>query len=225
MKTVNMSRSVVYPLLFNCVLTLYQQDLSYLNRPLSKVILLDTKAIHAKNQPENAIIIPPWKGDPQDKELLSYIPFLEYIAAMGISDVRDAIESFDGKHIPTEYARRETALREKFNREMAAKKSKPNMSIGGLICSALGMKPQGGMITEEGKSLPDQIHESGMKQYEAMEKQIREQGAEWLKEQAEAEKKAQENQMKTMRSRFLNFWGNGEEDNNNQPTTANPGKA
>lgn len=208
----------------NSVLTSsYQQDLSYLNRPLSKVILLDTKAVHAKNQPENAIIIPPWKGDPQDKELLSYIPFLEYIAAMGISDVREAIKSFDGKHIPTEYAKREAALREKFNREMAEKKkNKPNLSIGGLLGSTLGMKQQGVLVTEEGKSLPDQIHESGMKQYEAMEKQIREQGAEWLKEQAEAEKAAQENQMKTMRSRFLNFWGNGG-DENSKPTTVSPG--
>ena len=144
---------------------------------------------------------------------------------MGISDVREAIKSFDGKHIPTEYARRETALREQFNREMAEKKkNKPNLNIGGLLGSTLGMKQQGGLIMEEGKSLPDQIHESGIKQYEAMEKQIREQGAEWLKEQAEAEKKAQETQMKSMRSRFLNFWGNGGEDDNN-PTTASPGEA
>lgn len=142
---------------------------------------------------------------------------------MGIGDVRDAIKSFDGKHIPTEYARREAALREQYNLEMAKKKKNKSMSMGGLIGSMLGMKPQGGLVTEEGKSLPDQIHESGMKQYEAMEKQIREQGAEWLKEQAEAEKKAQEHQMKSMRSRFLNFWG-GEEDNN-QPTTSNPGEA
>jgi import inner membrane translocase subunit TIM50 len=153
------------------------------------------------------------------------MPFLEYIAAMGISDVREAIKSFDGKHIPTEYARREAALREQFNREVAEKrKNKPSMSIGSLIASTLGMKQQGGLVTEEGKSLPDQIHESGMKQYEAMEKQIREQGAEWLKEQAEAEKKAQEHQMKDMRSRFLNFWGNDGEPNN-QPTPTSPGKA
>lgn len=144
---------------------------------------------------------------------------------MGISDVREAIKSFDGKHIPTEYARREAALREQFNREIAEKrKKKPSMSIVGLIGSTLGMKQQGGLVTEEGKSLPDQIHESGMKQYEVVEKQIREQGAEWLKEQAEAEKKAQEQQMKSMRSRFLNIWGSDGEDNN-QPTTASPGKA
>jgi import inner membrane translocase subunit TIM50 len=144
---------------------------------------------------------------------------------MGISDVRDAIKSFDGKHIPTEYARREAALRDQFNREMAEKKkNKPNLSIGGLLGSTLGMKQQGVLITEESKSLPDQIHESGMKQYEAMEKQIREQGAVWLKEQAEAEKAAQESQMRTMKSRFLNFWGSVEDDNN-KPTTASPGKA
>lgn len=141
---------------------------------------------------------------------------------MGISDVREAIKSFDGKHIPTEYARREAALREQFNREMAEKrKNRAGVNIGGLLGSTLGMKQQGGLVTEEGKSLPDQIHEAGLKQYELLEKQIREQGSEWLKEQAEAEKKAQEHQMKTMRSRFMTFWGNDEQD---ESQSRSPGK-
>lgn len=32
----------------------YIKDLSYLNRPMDKIIMIDTKAEHAKNQPENA---------------------------------------------------------------------------------------------------------------------------------------------------------------------------
>ena len=57
---------------------LYQlQDLTYLNRDLSKVILLDTHPEHASAQPENAIILPKWDGKPGDKGLISMIPFLE----------------------------------------------------------------------------------------------------------------------------------------------------
>lgn len=53
------------------------QDLSYLNRDLSKVVLLDTNAEHAALQPENAIIIKPWEGQSGDKGLVDMIPFLE----------------------------------------------------------------------------------------------------------------------------------------------------
>lgn len=55
----------------------YIKDLSYLNRDLSKVILLDSHPEHASAQPENAIILPKWTGDPKDKGLVAIIPFLE----------------------------------------------------------------------------------------------------------------------------------------------------
>ena len=53
------------------------QDLSYLNRDLSKVIILDTHPEHVSAQPENAIILPKWTGQPGDKGLVAMIPFLE----------------------------------------------------------------------------------------------------------------------------------------------------
>jgi TFIIF-interacting CTD phosphatase-like protein len=53
------------------------QDLSYLNRDLSKVVMLDTNAEHSALQPENAIIIKPWEGQSGDKGLVDMIPFLE----------------------------------------------------------------------------------------------------------------------------------------------------
>lgn len=72
----------------------YVKDLSYLNRPLDKTIIIDTKAAHVKNQPENAIVLPKWEGDPKDphaKDLVALIPFLEYVATMGTEDVRKVI--------------------------------------------------------------------------------------------------------------------------------------
>lgn len=53
------------------------KDLTYLNRDLSKVILLDTHPEHASAQPENAIIVPKWEGDAKDRGLVAMIPFLE----------------------------------------------------------------------------------------------------------------------------------------------------
>ncbi|KAH7024278.1 mitochondrial import inner membrane translocase subunit tim50 [Macrophomina phaseolina] len=198
----------------------YIKDLSYLNRDLSKTIIIDTKAEHVKNQPENAIILPPWKGEKNDKGLVSLIPFLEYVATMGITDVRTALKSFEGKDIATEFAIREKKAREAFHKQLEEEKArKPKRSGMSALAGALGMKPttpQGGLIVGEesaaegfakGKMLSDQIRERGMKQYEMMEKEIRENGEKWLKEMAEEEKKAQEEFSKNMKSGLFGFFG------------------
>ncbi|PGH04006.1 hypothetical protein AJ80_08590 [Polytolypa hystricis UAMH7299] len=193
----------------------YVKDLSYLNRDLSKVILIDTNAAHAKRQPENAIILDKWKGDPKDKSLVSLIPFLEYMAGMGIDDVRPVLKSFDGTYIPAEFARREKAMREKFEKQLEEERSKkPKHSVSG-IASLFGLQrpaptldgidPTQGL--EEGKMVWDQIRERGQKQYELIEKEIRENGELWLKEMAAEEEKAREEQMKGMKSSFTGFLG------------------
>ncbi|KAF2090369.1 HAD-like protein, partial [Saccharata proteae CBS 121410] len=200
----------------------YIKDLSYLNRDLSKTILIDTKPEHAKNQPENAIILPKWDGKPGDKGLVSLIPFLEYVATMGIPDVRAALKSFEGKDIPTEFAIREKKAREQFHKQLAEEEAKkPKRSLGGAFASSLGIKPapgQGGLVVGEesaaegfakGKMLSDQIRERGQKQYEEMEKQIRENQDKWLKEMAEEEKKMQEETMKSMKSGIFSMFGVG----------------
>jgi import inner membrane translocase subunit TIM50 len=101
----------------------YVKDLSYLNRDLKKTIIIDTHAPHVKNQPENAIVIPKWNGDPKDshtKDLIALIPFLEYVATMGTDDVRQVLKSFEGRSIPEEFARREQVAREKFQAQLAS---------------------------------------------------------------------------------------------------------
>ena len=201
------------------------QDLSFLNRDLSKVILLDTVPSHAKNQPENAIILPKWKGDKNDKELVSLIPFLEYVATMGFSDTRSVLKSFEGKHIPSEFAAREKVAREKFERELAEERGHRSKRIGkGLMNSLLGIRPgqgmQGGELSpaeafEEGKMLQDQIRERGQKQYEALEKEIRENGDKWLSEMAAETKKMTDEQMKGMKNSIASvFVGGGVSGNN-----------
>lgn len=53
------------------------KDLEYLNRDLSKVVMLDTNSDHSALQPDNAIVIQPWDGSRGDKGLVEMIPFLE----------------------------------------------------------------------------------------------------------------------------------------------------
>ncbi|KAH8813051.1 HAD-like domain-containing protein [Xylogone sp. PMI_703] len=196
----------------------YIKDLAYLNRDLSKVIMIDTNPAHAKHQPENAIILPKWTGDPRDKELISLIPFLEYIHTMAYPDVRKTLKSFEGSHIPTEFARREAIARKKFQEQLAEEqKKRPKRSGLGLLTNALGVK-QGSMMIDpteqstadalaQGKMLQDIARERGQRNYEALEKEIRENGEKWLKEEAAAEEKAKEEGMKAMKSGFTGWFG------------------
>ncbi|KAH8680049.1 hypothetical protein BGZ60DRAFT_467992 [Tricladium varicosporioides] len=197
----------------------YIKDLSYLNRDLSKVIIVDTKSSHTQRQSENAIILKPWEGQVADKDLVGLIPFLEYIHTMAYTDVRKALKSFEGKHIPSEFARREAIARQKFEAELAEeKKKRPKHSGAGFLANALGIKPQGMMMTDpneltpseafaQGKMLQDLARERGQRNYEMLEKEIRENGEKWLKEEAMHEEKAKEEGMKAMKSGFMGFFG------------------
>jgi len=179
-------------------------------------MIVDTDAHHVKHQPENAIVLPKWKGDPKDQTLVAFIPFLEYVATMGFDDARAVLKSFDGKYIPVEFARRERLLREKFEAQQAEKRKKPRKSVGGLG-SLFGVKQQSpdGMqsleeASAEGKMIWDQIRERGQKQYEAFEQKIKEEGAKWLAEREAEEKKYQEEAMKGMKQGVFGWFGGAE---------------
>ncbi|KAI9765473.1 MAG: mitochondrial inner membrane protein required for protein import [Candelina submexicana] len=195
------------------------KDLSLLNRDLSKVIMLDTNPAHVQTNPENAIILPKWKGDKNDRELVSYIPILEYTAAMALTDTREVLKSFNGKHIPTEFAHREAMARKKFEDELAEdRKKRPKRSGVGFLGSMLGIKPpvmvgpdgvqqSATEAYEQGKMLSDQIREQGQKNYEMLEKQIKENGEKMLQEWKVEEDKMKEEQMKGMKMNFGSFFG------------------
>lgn len=194
------------------------QDLSYLNRDLTKTLVVDTVAAHTQLQPENAIILPKWHGDIKDHhgaDLVALIPFLEYIATMSIEDVRKVLKSYDGTHIPTEFAERESKAREQFNRQLESDRARRPRSGFGSLSSALGFKPTlptgqpagPGELSSQGKMLSDQMREQGRRNYEQLEKEIRENGAKWLEEMANEEKKAQEEQVKSMQSGVFGVFG------------------
>lgn len=200
-----------------------------MNRPLNKIIMIDSVSAHAANQPENAIILNKWKGNPNDKELVSLIPFLEYVASMEFNDTRDVIRSFEGTHIPTEFARREAVAREKFLQQLSAEKSKGRGRSIGSLGNVFGMRqPNAGDGMElslsegfaQGKTFQDQVRERGQKAYEMLEKEIRENGEKWLKEMAEEEKKATDEAMKGMKNSISSVIPFGNPGNNPPSSSA-----
>ncbi|KHN95566.1 inner membrane translocase subunit tim-50 [Metarhizium album ARSEF 1941] len=194
-------------------------DLSYLNRDLSKVIIIDTKPQHIRKQPENAIVLQPWKGDSKDNDLVGLIPFLEYIHTMQYSDVRKVLKSFEGKHIPTEFARREAIARKEFNKQLEQRKKHSRGSGVGALSNLLGLKPANMSMTvapegeqnpseafAQGKMLQDLARERGQRNYELLEKEIRENGDKWLKEEQVAMEKAQQEAMSSMMGSFFDWF-------------------
>lgn len=197
------------------------QDLSYLNRDLKKVLIMDTDPHHVKHQPENAILLPKWNGDPSDQTLIQMIPFLEYVATMGFDDVREVLKSFEGKFIPAEFAKREKLLREKFEAAQAEKRKKPKKSIGGIGVMLGFSKPPSDAAEDgslEGKMVWDRIREQGQKNYMEFERKIKEEGEKWLAEREAEEKRMQEEAMKSaMGGWFSSFVGGGKTAAENAP--------
>ena len=57
------------------------------------------------------------------------------------------LKSFQGTHIPVEYARRESIARKKFQEQLAEERAKrPKRSGVGFLGSALGVKAGGGSM-------------------------------------------------------------------------------
>jgi len=191
-------------------------------------MILDTNSAHVSAQPENALILPKWTGDLDDKELVSLIPFLEYVAAMEYEDVRKVLKSFEGKHVPTEFARREALARAEFEKQRGIKgkpKRKPGsglFGVGGLLglksSNMSMMVPLDGEqnpseAIAEGKMLHDIARDRGKRYMEALEKDIRENGEKYLKEQKEAMEKQQKEAMNDMMGGFAGmFLPPGEKD-------------
>lgn len=134
---------------------------------------------------------------------------------MGVEDVRPVIKSFEGTNIPIEFAKREKAMRERFEKQIAEDQKKKPRSGLGTFASALGLKssrtldgettPSEGLT--QGKMLWDQIRERGHKNYELIDREIRENGEKWLAEMAAEEEKARDEQMKYMKSSVTSIFG------------------
>ena len=58
----------------------YIKDLSYMNRNVKEIIYVDFSDEKVAFHHENALILPRWEGDPDDRELYDILPFLESMA-------------------------------------------------------------------------------------------------------------------------------------------------
>jgi mitochondrial import inner membrane translocase subunit TIM50 len=123
---------------------------------------------------------------------------------MGLDDVREALKSYEGEHIPREFARRETLMRA----ELARRRRMESGGKGGKtgVAALLGRGGGGGgtgPAPANDKMIFDLIREEGMRRYRAMEKEIRENGEKWLREEAEMMKKLEESSAKDMKKSFV----------------------
>lgn len=135
---------------------------------------------------------------------------------MQYSDVRKVLKSFDGKHIPTEFARREAIARKEFNARQQAEKAKHSKPSGmAALGSMLGLNTNNMSMTvgsegeqnpneafAQGKMLQDIARERGQRNYELMEKEIRENGQKWLEEEKAMNEKLQKEAMDSMFGSF-----------------------
>ncbi|OMJ07701.1 Mitochondrial import inner membrane translocase subunit tim50 [Smittium culicis] len=118
----------------------HYKDLSYLNRDLSKVILLDIIPKEDSLQPENSVKVPQFKGEPGDDWLRRVIPFFEYVFMMETKDVREVLSKFGNGDLADEYQKWEKDLIEKLNNDWENKKAKKEQysntfmgSVGALV--------------------------------------------------------------------------------------------
>ncbi len=81
----------------------YVKDLSYLNRDLRHVVILDTNPDSYSYQPFNAIPVKPWRDDADDTELIDLVPFIEAIVKEDVPDVREVIRHFQGSYFPDKF--------------------------------------------------------------------------------------------------------------------------
>lgn len=157
------------------------KDLNLLNRDLNKLVAIDVEETSLSMNPDNAIILKPWDGTPDDT-LVKLIPLLEYLATQPIKDVRPILKSFDKDNILEEYAQREKTLRQRWaedNKDLLSRANKPN--AGNFIASLLGI-PQSS-VNKEPKMPLDLIREHGQMQYESLQKYLKENEAKFLEEE------------------------------------------
>jgi import inner membrane translocase subunit TIM50 len=139
---------------------------------------------------------------------------------MGFNDTREVLKSFEGTHIPSEFAKRDAIARARFQKQLADEKAKRTRGSGiAMLGNALGIKPMGSGLDgteqtlsegfDQGKSYQDLVRERGQRQYELLEKEIRENGEKWLKEMADEEEKMKEETMKGFKNSFVGFFGLG----------------
>ena len=80
----------------------YQKDLTYLNRDLSKVIMIDCDKRAFEKQPENGLNLEKWDGSSSDTTLYDLAGLLRAIATSNVEDVRPVLQHYAASDNPLE---------------------------------------------------------------------------------------------------------------------------
>lgn len=88
------------------------KDLDYLNRDLKNVIIIEKNPSKVKNHLDNAILLPEFLGDTNDKHLVELIPFLEHIAKDKVPDVREELNKYGHTETGKKYLKKLSGLRD-----------------------------------------------------------------------------------------------------------------
>ncbi|KAK9450537.1 HAD-like domain-containing protein [Limtongia smithiae] len=161
------------------------KDIGNINRDLGKVIMLDWDADMYSRQPHNAVPIPRWTGDKNDKELVRLLPLLEFIGATQPRDVREVLKTYeDTPDYAAEYFKREQE-----QRELASKRWEQSRGVSngiGKLGRLFGLAPP--VDKDKPVIFQDIIREEGKKQYEHMHAYLMEHGDKMLAAEKEREK-------------------------------------
>jgi len=88
----------------------HRKDLGALNRDIRRVLYISAQPGSYSLQPDNAIPVKAYKGDPGDTALLELVPFLDSIYKFQPPDVRVVMASYAGMDIPSTFRERQSKL-------------------------------------------------------------------------------------------------------------------
>ncbi|RAL68241.1 hypothetical protein DID88_008943 [Monilinia fructigena] len=125
---------------------------------------------------------------------------------MQYADVRKALKSFEGTHIPTEFAKREAVARKEVSRT-TCRRTKETWKERWCRISRKRIGYQAWW--NAGKDVTGYRERKRTKELRSIDKEIRENGEKWLKEEAAMEEKAKEEGLKAMKSGMTGGWFGG----------------
>lgn len=115
----------------------YQKDLQYLNRELSRVVLVDFDKRAGELQPGNMLCLKPWDGSSTDTELYDLAAFLRMLVSSDVDDVRPVLEHY-GKYENPLAAFKLAQSRMQLEQEKLAQQLEANKSKSPLLSSSSG---------------------------------------------------------------------------------------
>ncbi|XP_039257050.2 mitochondrial import inner membrane translocase subunit TIM50-like [Styela clava] len=113
----------------------YQKDITYLNRDLKRVVVVDNDKRATELQPSNGITLKPWDGSNTDTELFDLAAFLHTLASNEVDDVRPVLEHYRKFEDPlAQFKLAQIRMREeqiRLEKELQENKNKPFMMNSG----------------------------------------------------------------------------------------------